>query len=428
MVTPPAPIAQLPAEARAACRKWSDRLIAGGAAACLVGVAVDWTRHHDLRQFGFSWLLAFMFWLSLVLGALFFVMLHHLTDASWSVPIRRVCEHLACLIFPGMLVLFLPITILAPRLYAWLPAAGHPDGALRAKWPFLTLPMFYLVAALCFAVWSQLAWRLRSWSLQQDVDGSSHCTERMRVHSAWGIVLYAFTLSLAAIMWMQSLQYQWHSTMYGVYYFAGCVWFALAVLYVLASAMDRRGWLHATMRREQFYLLGSLLLAFTVFSAYIHFGQYFIIWNGNIPEETYWYVVRERGSWFAVGLTLVFGHFLLPFLALLRIDVKLVWRFMVPLCLWIGVMQYVDLAFNISPVLHPSGFSWRWFWLDCGCIALMGGVLGRFFVRDLERHAVLPIRDPRMAEALGLYLVPVPSAQASGEAKAPAHSAPAPGL
>ena len=121
------------------------------------------------------------------------------------------------------------------------------------------------------------------------------------------------------------------------------------------------------MGAEQYYFLGSLLFAFTVFSSYIHFGQYFVIWNANMPEETFWYVLREKGSWWTIGLILVFGHFLVPFLALLRIDVKLVFRFMVPLCGWIGLMQYIDLSFNIMPALHPNGFGLRWVWLDAGC-------------------------------------------------------------
>ena len=151
-----------------------------------------------------------------------------------------------------------------------------------------------------------------------------------------------------------------------------------------------------------------MLFAFTVFSAYIHFGQYFVIWNGNIPEETFWYVLRQKGTWFAVGLVLVFGHFLVPFLALLRIDLKFVFKFMAPLCLWIGLMQYVDLAFNIAPVLHPAGFPWRWLWLEAGCIAFMGGVLAKAFLRDLRRYPLLPLKDPRLSEALGLYVVPAP--------------------
>src|SRR6476619_7201652 len=52
------------------------------------------------KQFGYSWLLAFMFFLSLCMGGLFLVLMHHLFDASWSVPTRRFCEHLACLAFP----------------------------------------------------------------------------------------------------------------------------------------------------------------------------------------------------------------------------------------------------------------------------------------------------------------------------------------
>ena len=52
-------------------------------------------------EFGFSWLLAFMFFLSIALGALFLVMVHHLSDAGWSVATRRVCEHIAALLSRG---------------------------------------------------------------------------------------------------------------------------------------------------------------------------------------------------------------------------------------------------------------------------------------------------------------------------------------
>jgi hypothetical protein len=389
-------------------RKLPNRLIAVGGALCLLGLALDLSAHQTLSQFGFSWLLAFMFWLSLALGALFLVMMHHLFDAAWSVPVRRFCEHLACLVFPWMALFFLPVALLAPRIYSWTRLDPRRDHDLEAKWPLFTLPGFYVVAALCLGVWWLLAWRLRFWSLKQDETGSARCTSRMRIHSSWGIVAYAFTLTLGAIMWMKALQYQWYSTMYGVYYFAGSVWVALAAAYVIAMALGRQGLLHEAMGDEQYYFLGSLLFAFTVFSAYIHFGQYFVIWNGNIPEETFWYVLRQKGTWFAIGLVLVFGHFLVPFLALLRIDVKFVFKFMAPLCLWIGLMQYVDLAFNIAPVLHPAGFPWRWLWLDAGCIAFMGGVLAKAFLRDLRRYPLLPLKDPRLSEALGLYVVPAP--------------------
>src|SRR6185295_12013556 len=121
-------------------------------------------------------------------------------------------------------------------------------------------------------------------------------------------------------MWVKALEHQWFSTMYGVYYFAASIWTTLATVYVITLVLKRTGPLSAVVHRRQFHDLGMLMLTFTVFYAYIHFSQYFLIWNASMPEETFWYVKRERGSWWDIGLLIVFGHFLLPFLALLRID------------------------------------------------------------------------------------------------------------
>ena len=400
-------------------RRVPDILIGAGLVLSGLGAVLD------LTQFGYSWLLAFMFFLSLSLGAAFLVMMHHLFDAGWSVGIRRFCEHLACLVFPWLALLFVPVLLLAPRIYSWMSVDRHVDHDLNAKWPLFSRAGFLLVAAVCFAVWGVLTSRLRYWSLKQVEDGAARCTHRMRLHSCWGIFAYGFTLTLGAIMWMKALQYQWYSTMYGVYYFAGCAWVALAAAYVIAMILDRQGMIRETMGAEQYYFLGSLLFAFTVFSAYIHFSQYFVIWNANMPEETFWYVWREKGSWFAIGLVLVFGHFLVPFLALLRIDGKLVFKFMLPLCAWIALMQYVDLSFNISPVRHPNGFPLRWVWLDAGCLAFMGGVLAKAFLADLHRFPPYPLKDPRLTEAMGLH-PEVPAQMSTGEFLQPGEAVAAP--
>src|SRR5229473_90367 len=146
----------------------------------------------------------------------------------------------------------------------------------------------------------------------------------------------------------------------------------------------RQGLLREVVHQVQFYFIGSLLLAFTVFYAYIHFAQYFIIWNANMPEETFWYVIREKGSWSDIGMVIIFGHFALPFLALLRIDAKLALPVMVPLCVWAWLMHFCDLSFNIMPILHPDNF----------------------VLHGLNGHPAYPQKDPRIAEALGVYVAP----------------------
>src|SRR5437588_12128032 len=144
--------------------------------------------------------------------------------------------------------------------------------------------------------------------------------------------------------------------MYGVYYFAGGAWTMLATAYVITMILDRMGVLTEVLHEHQYYFIGSLLFAFTVFYAYIHFSQYFIIWNANMPEETFWYVQREKGSWWDFGMLIIFGHFFLPFLSLLRIDAKLTLPVMIPLAIWAWLMHFCDVAFNLIPPLLPNGF------------------------------------------------------------------------
>jgi hypothetical protein len=399
------------AEAPLDLSRWRNApmiLLVGGGILSVIGLVAA------PKQFAYSWLLAFMFFLSLCLGALFLVLAHHLFDAGWSVPIRRFCEHIASMLFPWMALAFLPIAFFAKTIYAWMNETPAADHALAAKQPLFTVPGFYLSAAFCFGVWWLLTNRLRYWSLKQDETGGALPTYRMRFYSGIGIVLYALTLTLCVVMWMKSLQWQWFSTMYGVYYFAGSVWMTLATVYVITMVLDRRGVLTEVLHEHQYYFIGSLLFAFTVFYAYIHFAQYFIIWNGNMPEETFWYVVREKGTWWWVGMVIIFGHFFLPFLALLRIDVKNMFFFMVPLCFWAWLMHWVDLSFNIMPVLHPDGFPLQWFWLHLGCWAFLAGGLAMVFLKKYSAHPPFPIKDPRLIEAMGLFH-PKPTQISGGE-------------
>jgi hypothetical protein len=395
--TAAAPAAALPGriEIGAKWRQLPLLLIGLGGVFGLIGAFVS------TRQFAHSYLLAFMFFLSICLGGMFLVLIHHLFDANWSVPVRRINEHLAFLL-PVMAVLFIPIALLAPsQLYNWMHLTPAADHALAAKQPIFSLPWFYGIAALLFAVWTWLSWVLRRWSLEQDRTGAAACTFKMRKHSAYGIYVFALTLTLGVIMWVKGLEHQWFSTMYGVYYFAASVWTTLATLYVITLVLKRTGPLSGVVHLRQFHDIGVLMFAFTVFYAYIHFSQYFLIYNANIPEETYWYVKREQGSWEQIGYLLIFGHFLIPFLCLLRIDAKLHLPLMLPLCAWAWVMHFCDMSYNIMPLIHPGGFVLHW--IDLACMMFIGGVLAFVFIRYFKAHPPYPLKDPRLGEALGVH-------------------------
>jgi hypothetical protein len=372
---------------------------------------VTWT-----RQLGFSYLMAYMFFLSICLGSLFLVIVHHLFDAGWSVPIRRFLEQIASLLFPWMFILFIPLAILSPQIYPWMGIHPDADHALHAKHAYLNLPFFFLRALIYFAIWGWLTNRLLYWSLRQDETGSPECTYKMRKFAAGGVFLFAFTLTGASIDWIKTLHHEWFSTMFGVWYFAGSIWVTLATAYLITGLLVRKGLLKGVVHARQFHDLGALLFAFTVFHAYITFSQYFIIWNANIPEETFFYVLRESGTWWDVGMLLIFGHFLVPFLALLRIDAKLTLWWMVPLCVWAWFMHYFDLAYNVMPVLHPGGVQIHPF--DPLCWLLIGAVLVFFGWKRYAASAPYPIKDPRLKEAVVHHDIPTsPLAVATDDIK-----------
>jgi hypothetical protein len=358
-------------------------------------------------EFGYSWLLAFVFFLSIALGSLFLVMVHHLTDAGWSVATRRVCEHLATLLFPWLAVLFLPLALLAvcgKGTYDWMHVANPAtNNLILAKAPVFTIPGFCVTSAVFFGIWWLLSSRLVYWSLRQDVTGDPQCTHKMRFHSGWGIVAFAITLTLSSVLWIKALHYEWYSALYGVYFFASTTWVTLATLYVLMVVLQRQRILDGVLHDHQFYYLGVLFFGFTVFQAYTEFAQYFVVWNANMPSETFYYLIRENGSWWWLSMILIFGHFFVPFFVLLPVSVKTNFKVIVPVCVAAWFLHAADMAFNIFPALHNEGYPFQWIWLPAGCLLFMGGFLARVFLRKFLSHPPYPQRDPRVLEAMGVH-------------------------
>ena len=237
-------------------------------------------------QFYFSWLVAFLFFLSLALGALFFVLTHYVTRASWSVVPRRMAENIMGTL-PLFALLFIPIIFGMHDLFHWTHAdAVEHDVLLQRKAPYLNVPFFLIRAAVCFVCWTALALWFRSRSVQQDSSENAQnvrTTLRMIQVSAPALFVFAFTVTAASVDWIMSLDPHWYSTMFGVYYFAGSLVGIFAFMCLLAVAMRRAGLLGGALTLEHLHDLGKLLFAFTVFWAYIAFSQYFLIWYANIP-------------------------------------------------------------------------------------------------------------------------------------------------
>jgi hypothetical protein len=188
--------------------------------------------------------------------------------------------------------------------------------------------------------------------------------------------------------------------------FASCGWIALATVYLITAVLQRQRVLSEVLHDNQFYFLGVFFFAFTLLEAYFEFAQYFVVWNGNVPDETFWYLIRQNGSWWDVWMVLIFGHFFLPFVLLLPAKVKMNFKVMIPICLWAWLMNYADLAINVLAVQHKHGYPFHWLWLQFGCFAFMFGLLAQVFMKKFRSHPPYPQRDPRVLEAMGIVHEP----------------------
>ena len=361
----------------------------------------------DHKRFFFSYLIGWVFCLSITLGALFFVIVQHLTNSKWSIVVRRVSEALAWS-FPLLAVLGIPLIFGMYDLYHWThselfdPNSSYYDSIIAGKKGYLNTPFFLIRILFYFVVWTFIANRLYSLSIKQDVAPDPSLKGKRYRISAIGLALYAVTTAFAGFDLLMSLDPHWFSTIFGVYFFAGCFLSALALM-IISHAMLQKGggMLKGVVTAEHYQDLGKFLFGMTVFWAYIAFSQYMLIWYGGIPEETVWYRHRLEHGWEYHSAVLLVAHFIIPFIILLPRGNKRFLPLLSFMSVWMLIMHWFDLHWIAMPVLDlaqngHAGFHWMDFtsWLG-----LFGVYFGVYMYR-LSRHSLVPHNDPHLGVSM----------------------------
>jgi hypothetical protein len=377
---------------------WNRLPMIGAAAAVLGAVICAVLAPGNPKQFFFSWLVSFLFFLSLALGGLFFVLIQYASQGGWGIVVRRIGETVFATI-PVMAVLFIPILFGMQNLFEWAhPGAAEHDALLRWKEPYLNVTFFWIRAVIFFVIWSGIALMYYQGSRSQDVTGDSSVTARLRRFAGPAIIVLALTQTFASVDWIMSLTPHWYSTMFGVYFFAGSFVGFIALLSILVVSMRAAGLLETVINAEHLHDVGKFLFAFTAFWAYIAFSQFMLMWYANLPEETIWYKARIEGSWKAVSIFLIMGHFVAPFLYLMGRAVKRRGSTLAVGGAWVLAMHFLDIYWQVMPTLHPEGF--RPSALDVAAFLAVGGCFVAAVGWLMRRQALVPLGDPRLAESL----------------------------
>lgn len=370
---------------------------------CLIAAVVwGYLIGDEMRRFFHAYVLAFTYFLSFALGALFFVILHHLVGATWSVVVRRIAEILTGA-FPVLFLLSLgivvPLLMGNDSLYKWSDhEAVKNSHMLHAKEGYLNAPFFAARIVIYFGVWMGLAGWFRKLSVQQDETGDPALSAKMKKVSAPAMIVFAVTTAWAAFDLLMSLMPEWFSTIFGVYYFAGCAISVYALLAIISLVLQKSGRVQTAITVEHYHDLGKMTNAFTLFWAYIGFSQFMLIWAANIPEENIFYAPRMFTQWQWVSLALIALHFAIPFVGMMSRHVK---RNPPLLALWCAYMlgvHLVDLYWVVMPAYNPSKIVIHP--IDFLCLAGVGGLFLFGAMGVAGKVKLLAVRDPRLAASL----------------------------
>ncbi len=182
--------------------------------------------------------------------------------------------------------------------------------------------------------------------------------ERREIHSSHSLqgrlavfLGFAFAFGWIVLAWDLSMSIDPHfqSTMYGWWVFMSGWVAALASFTVLAIAWRRYLGAYDLITEKHFHDLGKLCFAFTAFWGYITFGQYLVIWYGNLGEETHWARLRLIHPWLPLTLftvTLMFG----PFFGLMSRAAKVY----LPTMALFAMFTVVGLWFHRYLEIYPS--------------------------------------------------------------------------
>jgi hypothetical protein len=344
-----------------------------------------------------AYLVGYFYWLCISLSGVFFVALQHISGSTWCIPLRRISEIFIAYL-PVAILLFIILLFGVHTLYEWnhheVVAADH---LLSQKTGYLNVPFFVVRGLILFALCIGLGgWMVKN-SLKQDETGEARLTLLNMKIAAPFLIIFGWSFTFVAIDLMMSLMPHWFSTIFGVYCWSGLFYSGLAMTLLWAIVLKRRGYLTNYVTPEHYHGMGKYMFAFVVFWTYIAFSQFMLIWYANLPEETIYYLPRLEGGWDCVTKLLVLVKFVIPFFLVISQAAKRNEKFMIFVCLWFLVAQWVDIYWMVYPNFFENpvfGF------MDIGIFA---GFAGLFFLsvgHFAKRVNLVPVQDPQLEEGV----------------------------
>ncbi|MCF8368541.1 MAG: hypothetical protein K9G76_05825 [Bacteroidales bacterium] len=367
----------------------------------LIGiVAIGYAFAQDGLRAWSNLLLNNFYFLSLAIGASFFLALQYITQSGWSSAFKRIPESMSAYI-PFAAIIMVILIFGMKTLYSWVNPElhnfdEHQLHLIHHKSGYLNEIFFIVRLVLYFTVWIIMTKILRRYSLREDKEGGLVYFEKSEFYSKIYIFTLALTFSLASFDWLMTLEPTWYSTIYSLKNFVAAFFHGSSIIVLIVLIMHGRGYF-SFINDAHWQDFTKYVFILSIVWAYFWFSQYLLIWYANIPEETTYYVERLTGPWkinFYVNLVL---NWIVPFMILLPnyfARKKFILAFVI-ICLIVG--QYTDLYEQIIPGttgIFQIGF------IEIGSFLGFAGLFLYIFMRTLSSASLIPEKHPLLNESL----------------------------
>jgi hypothetical protein len=336
------------------------------------------------------------YFLSLAIGAGFFLALQYITQSGWSAMFRRVPEAMSAYIpFAGIAMLLLYFGV--HNLYEWShPEAVAHDALLAHKSPYLNIPFFFIRMIIFFGAWTIMTRLMRKVSLQEDQFGGITYMEKNEMNSKIFIFILAITFSMASFDWIMSIEAHWVSTIFSVKNFVAAFYHGTAMIVFIIILLNERGYFKE-LNESHLLDFSRYIFMLSIVWGYMFFSQFMLIWFGNIPDETIYFAERWNNGWKALFYVNIAINWFIPFTVLLSQKLDKNKTVVKIICLLLIAGQWIDLYDQIMPAITVTP---KFGIIEIGAFIGFAGLFALVFGKTLAKADLVPKNHPYLEESL----------------------------
>ncbi len=338
--------------------------------------------------------------LSIAIGASFFIALQYISQSGWSSMFKRIPEALMSYIpWAGIIMLLLYFGM--HSIYHWTHEdALATDPIIQHKSPYLNIPFFFIRMVLFFIAWMVLTRLLRKASLAEDAHGGLGYFEKSEFYSKIHIFLLAITFSFATFDWIMSIDVHWFSTLFSLKNFVAAFYHGSATIVLIVIILHQKGYFKE-LNKSHLLDFSRYIFMLSIVWGYFAFSQFMLIWYGNIPEETEYFAHRWHSGFKVIFYVNFLINWFIPFVLLLPQALNKNINVLKYVAILLIAGQYLDLYEQIFPtVLHHVVFGLP----EIGFFAGFAGLFLFIFGKALASAPLVPKNHPYLEESLHHHL------------------------